>query len=583
MFGGMFYSCSQANLQQNGAAQLNQNPGITVGGTTLPAFYVQEQVERQVGQYLPMMMGQPNLAPSEKPAKEVETYGLIIDMVSNEAAHAALAQKNGADLSDEGLKKVAAKRVEDEIASERDRAVTSKELKENATEKEWEEFFKKKNNMTLAEARQKAAENFQKQLSDPNTRQALTIAYARPALEMALEQKLKMTDDEVRRANESVTYKQILFKAEIPGKTPAERAEAALKAIQSGTKFETAIDRYSNEVPAMNQKLSEKTLSASGSQTLSDPQYAPLATLKAGEVSGIVDVPEGKAIYKVVSRTPPPADFDKKKDTYRKAAVSARVNAEITKQMKELKDAPGGVVIKIPSYDLAYQYMRLTGGPMAGTPVVDPAKAKNLYEEATQAIQKGGDTNLRLSALVRYAALMKMKGDPTMTPDAFRKAEIEAVRSVLDYGSDFDLRMQLVDLLLQEKDNVGASEELVKARQEISTFDDTGVAQVRQVSAKRLQMKNDKTLTPEAEKEILAEQARWQKDKEETDKIAAEQKAEREKEEAAAKKAAEEAKKNAPAPTTGSTATTTGTPAPGTTAPGAPVPGVPVPGATTGQ
>lgn len=571
MFGGMFYSCSQANLQQHPNSLANQNPGITVAGTSLPAFYVQEKVESQMRQILPMLAAQPTM---NTPEKEAEFYGQAIDSVSNEAVYVALAQKNGADLSDEGLKKIAAAQVEEQIASAREQAVASKKLKENATDKEWEDFFQKEYKRSLADVRKTSAEGLQKQLTEPGMRQGVVIALAQAALNQALEAKFKMTDDEVRRANESVTYKRIVFKSEVPGKPAAERAEAALKAIQGGLKFETAIDRYSNELPVMNKKLSESTQSASGAQTMSDPQFAPLATLKAGEVSGIVDVPEGKAIYKVVSRSPAPADFDKKKETYRKSAVSARVQAEIAKQTKELKDAPNGVKIDMPSYALAFQFLRLNQGG-----IVDPAKANALYEEAGKVFQKGTDTNIRLAALVRYGALMLTQADPTVTPEAFRKKQIEAMRAILESGGNFDLRMRLVDLLLLEKDNEAASQELLNARRDITTFDDAALDQVRRVSAKRLQMKNEKTLTAEAEKEILEEQTRWQKDKEETDRIAAEQKKEQE---AEAKKAAEdakkaeaEAKKNAPKtatpPTTTATtgtATTAGTTAAGTTTTG---------------
>jgi hypothetical protein len=560
MFGGMFYSCAQGNLQQNPAAQFDQKPGITVAGTTLPAFYVQQSVEGQMGQLQRMLASSPQ---TNTPDKEVEYYGFTIDTLSNQAAYVALAQKNGVDLSDAGLTKVAEKAVEEGIASEREQAILGKQLKENATEKEWQDYFKKQNKKSIEEVKKERLGPLQEQLSDPDKRKGVLIQLAQPALMQALSAKINLTDDDVRRANSSVTYKRIQFKSEVPGKPAAERAEAVLKELKNGLKFETAIDRYSNELPAMNKKLSETTQSASGTQAQTDPAFTALATLKAGEISGVVDVPEGKAIYKVISWSAPPADFDKKKETYRKTAIASRVQTEVTKQLKELKDNPANIVIDMPSYALAYRYFRLTGGPMGGG-IIDPAKAKALYEDAGKVIEKGTDNNMRLAALVRYSALQKTLGDPTMTPEVMRKREIEAIRAVLDNSVNFTLRMRLVDLLIEEKDNAGASQELLNARQEISGTDENAVEQGRLVSAKRMQMKEKKILTAEAEQLIIEEQARWQKEKAESDKFAAEQKKEeearRKEEEAAMKKAAEEAKKGASnAPTTPTSGTTTGT------------------------
>lgn len=538
MFGSMFYSCAQGNIQ-NGSPEASLKPAITVAGVQLPKVYVEGLVENQVArQTAGVQMGQPEKTPIEK----AEIYGRTVDALVDQAAYAYLAQKLGADLSDAGLQRTAAADMDDQLAAFRDRSVLTKELKENATDKEWDDFFKKQTGKSIADVKKERLEDVQKQLAEPAKRQDLLMQLSPAAVSQTLAAKYKLSDEDLKKSFESITYKRIQFKSEIPGKTAAERADAALKAIQGGLKFETAIDRYSNELPTPGKKLSESTFSATGTEVTTDPQFMALAPLKMGDVSGVVDYPEGKVIYKVVSRKPAlPADFERKKETYRKQAVQRRVQDEIRKELDAVKDKDGNVVFDAPGYQVAYEYLRLTGGPLGGK-VIDPAKSKALFEQAKAIAVKNSDSTARVAALIQFAMLGFVQADPTAKPEDLRKQRIESTKLLLGISYNFDLRMQLIDLLIEDKQNDEASEQLVQAGLDIAAYDAAATAQFQAVSAKRLEMVSKKILNAEADKKIVENQRRWLTEKAEADKIAAEQQKERE---AEAKKAAEEAKKAA--------------------------------------
>lgn len=569
MFGGMFYSCAQGNLQ-NTSQEGSLKPAITVAGIQLPKVLVDATVEGQISQADSMtQFGQPPKTPIEK----AQLYGEAVNGMVDQGAYAYLAQQMGADLSDNGIVNIVTKALDEDVTARREQAVQMKQLKANASEKEWDEAFKKQMGKTPAEYKKSTLDEIQKGLAEPAKRQDLVMRISPTAVAQLLSAKYKLSDEDLRKGFEAVTYKRIQLKSEVPGKSAQERADAALKAIKDGLKFETAIDRYSNELPTPGKKLNESTFSATGTDIDSDPQFTPLGPLKVGEVSGAVDYSEGKVIYKVVSRKPTlPTDFENQKETYRRQAVMKRVQAEVVKELDAVKDKPGNVVFDAPGYKVAYDYIRLTGGTNGGK-VIDPAKAKAVFEEATAVAEKNSDTTAQAAAYVQYAMLGYVQADPASTPDQLVKREIKASQTLLGFTFNFTVRMKLIDLLVKDKQNDEASRQLLQAARDIASFDANAMMQFQEVSNKRLELVSKKVLDPAVDKDLVAYQRRWITEKAESDKIEAEK---RKQQEAEAKKLADEAKKaeeakkkNAPAtPTTTGTATTGTTPAPATTTTG---------------
>jgi acid phosphatase family membrane protein YuiD len=573
MFGGMFYSCALSS-RQHGPEQAQSRTAFTVAGTPVPAEIVSQGVDAQLQGQMRQFGA---MADMLGPTFEAGTYARVLNGLIDQAAYLPLAKKNGVDLGDAALLKAAERQLDEEAAAQREQAEMTGQLKKGATDKDWDDFLKKNVGKTFAEIRQMRLDGVRKALADASQRDSAMISLARPALEQQLASKMNVSDEQLRKSFENVTYKRVLLKTGVPGKTPDERAQAALKEIQGGLKFETAIDRYSNELPTPGKKLSETTNTASGSALATDPQFKALADLKAGQVSGVVDVPEGKAIYKVVSRTPNvPKDFETKKEDYRRKAVADLVKADVDRQLKELKASGNLVQFSAPGYRALYEYSLMTGdNPMA--PVADLAKAQQIYNQAKQAVQKNEGYDARAAALAQYAALDSMYNAAGSNKESLRQARIDTTLALLETSESHKLRMDLVELYVEAKQNQPAAEQLLTAARNNTSFDETGQRRSQEIGAKRQELKSKGILSAEQERMILDEERRWQKDKAETDRLAAEQKR---MEEELRKQAEAEAKKNAatkPGTTPAPGTTTTGATAPSTTST-VPLPGAPTPG-----
>ncbi|MGV3617603.1 MAG: hypothetical protein ACO1SV_19945 [Fimbriimonas sp.] len=549
----MFYSCALSNTQGGGESQTASKTAMTVAGNPVPANIIDETVRAQLSSQ--MSRG------ADTPQGEAMIYAEVINRLVDTAGTAALAQKSGVKLDDETLLKAAEYGVTQELDAMREQASMFGMLKPGATDKDWEEALQKQTGQSSAEYRKTRVDQISAMLKNASQRQNVVINLARTALEQHLTPKFKLTDDELRKSFENVTYKRIVFKNAVPGKPAAERAAEALKAIKGGLKFEAAIDKYTNELPTSTQKLSEVTQTEKADLLTSNPELASLANLKAGSVSDVVDVAEGKAIYKVVSRTPNiPKDFDTKREEYRRKAILVRVRLDIDKQLKELKAAGNLVSFAAPGYKAMYDFTQAAA-------TSDPEKMKGIYEEAKAAVAKNEGYDARAAVLARYMALDSLWNAPNADKAKLRQDRIDSINGLLENSENFNLRLDLVQLYADEKKAEEASEQLLIAAQNNATPDVAGLGRYQQIAQKVVELKARKVLTPEAEKGILAEQDRWMKEKAEADKVAEEQKKQEEEEkrkaeaeqkrlDAEAKKDAENAKKNPPATTAGTTGTT---------------------------
>jgi hypothetical protein len=289
-----------------------------------------------------------------------------------------------------------------------------------------------------------------------------------------------------------------------------------------------------------------------------------LVGLTAGQVSPVVTLPEGKAIYKIVSITNSVKDFDKNKDRYRKEYISQAAKQLLDKQIEEFKKSPGVITFLSPGYKAFYDYSQAMASAEPGTSPTDKMQA--VYEEAKQAESKNEGYDAKVATLARYAANNYLWGAPGVDKAKLVPERIDTLLKVLENTESFDLRKELVDLYIENKQYDEAADQLLMAARNNSSYDATGYQHFSDIRDMLARMQKANQIKAPLVKEIQTAQLDWSRQRAEYEKQQAEAKKEQAKQEAEfkaaqAKAAAEEkAKAKAAKPAPGATppATTSG-------------------------
>jgi hypothetical protein len=558
MLASMFYmSCGAPPTGATGQGKSESAVAFTVGGTPVPADIVEAGIQDQVRGMQAQFGGMTDMLP---PTFQAKTVGGVVRTLIDAAAYLPLAKKLGVDLSDEALVKAAEAEFDQLVERERMNMIQRGALKPDASRADFDRLVKQQAGKTIDELRKDRLENLRTSLADPSRRQSALISLAQPAVLQALAAKKSPSDDEVKKSFETITYKRILFQDGLPGKTAQERAEAALKELKGGAKFETVMDRASNDIAPQGQKLStQPPTTTNASAVANDPALSPLGSLQPGQNSEIVDVPSGKAIYHVVSRDPNvPKDYEKEKARYRKDYIQSQVQADAQKQLEEIKKSADFIQWNAPGYQAIYRYDTLTGpSPFGGADLTDPKQMREVYDAAKAALAKSPGFDRQAAALAAYAAMDSLYNAGGANKAELRDERISSILAMLETTESFPLRMNLVDLYLEADKPDEAFNQLRMAVEYNTSYDQVGQQRYTTAFDKLTQLRAQNKIKPEEAKPIVAELDRWKAEKAKADKEAAEAQKRAEEE---AKKAAEEAKKTAdaekskpatPAPKTG--------------------------------
>jgi len=553
--GGMFYAgCGLGGRTNNQAQDQERTVAVKVGDNPIYAEDLGKMMDNARQNALQRsQVGGPDALP---PSQEAYDSAMVINEALEGVGYLYLAKKAGATFSDDSIRKVEMADFESKVLQTKMALQTQKLLKPNATDKEFDEVLKKQAGGTLAELKKQFNTSVETNLKDPKIRPTMESSIAKKVLGDTLEAKSKPSDAEVKASYDSYVFKRILFSMDPDADNQIKKALADIK---GGLTFEQAMDRYSKEPgTAKGKKASDSTTEINAPQFDAIPDYAPLKTLKPGEVSGVVNSPQGKAIYKLITvKSTVPPDFDKKKSDYIKDFVHIKIGREVDNQMKDLLSS-GLVKWENPGFKALFDWYRVTNDfSPSNTPDAQRNKLTAVIADARKALNgKGSDS--RAALLAWFGSVDRMWG-MAITPadkDKLRPDRIEVIRAVTASTPYFSLKMELVDLLIDNKATKEAGVALVDAATSNLTYDSTGQRNFQDINAKLEKLKGLKLISPDQEKAIQKAQDDWQKQSQEiedekakakaaqaeakrqADELAAQQKAEFEKAKAKNKGAA---------------------------------------------
>jgi hypothetical protein len=173
----------------------------------------------------------------------------------------------------------------------------------------------------------------------------------------------------------------------------------------------------------------------------------------------------------------------------------------------------------------------LTPNTTAFQKVIDVAKQSNANEPG-----------FKMAVELQLAAIERMATVPGADVAKLKPQRIEIITKYLEFSDLWQYRKELIDAYKEEKNGDKAYNALLVALDKNNKYDQAGQQNYSEISGKYLELKSAGLVKPEQEKEFIAKQEQWQKEKKTYDEMVAREKALQEAEQ---KKAAEEAKKAA--------------------------------------
>ena len=536
---GMVYSgCAGGGDAAARQAQANGQPAFKLGDVTVGANECELAISNAI-------QGQRQQGPVE-PFAELSIVSDTLSRLVDRAATQVLAKKVKLALDDNSIIKSMQTLQQESLPEMKANMLKQGQLKPNATDKDFDEAFKKlSGGKTVAEAMKSQVDELKKNLADPKTRDMVVGDVVPSLLLQFYRQSQKITDEDVKGSYDEWTLKRIYL-------GPVDKdGPAALGDLKNGTTFEGVMTRYSKDPAQGGKPVADATIQMPKTQILSSKSFEGLRNLKVGGITDVVKVDDGYAIYKLIgAKNNAPKDFDTNKASYVSEFKNKQVNAKLREEIDGIK-VPGAIAWEAKGYQAAYEYTESLRDPkLAMDPKAQEAKLRSIYEMAkAAAMKKAFDQHAaQLAQLQTVYVLYTLKG---ADHGALLQQKIEAMEAVLDTTASVSMELDLSDLYVEAKNGPKAADALVKALQANGLYDATGQKAFGDIAAKAIALKKAGMLSAADEKTLTEEQNRWREVKATEDKAAAETKKIDEEMKKKQEEEAKKAKATAPKPEAG--------------------------------
>jgi hypothetical protein len=477
---------------------------------------------------------------------------LVLDQMIREHLVLHMARQRGVKLTDEELINYASRSLDEAIQQQRRIWEAEGKLKAGATDAEFEALVQKEAGRSLSEVREQTLSDLRQALQDPSQRDRQYAAYAMQAVIDAEGAKVQPTDEELRRSFNLYTFQRVTLSPD----ATRDEAEKILQEIRGGLGFEAAMNRYSRETPEEGQRVSDLTSVLTYDMMAGDPTYRPLVELQQGQVSEVIMLPSGPAIYRLQNvDAQVPEDLTQNIEEHRKSFANRQAQQRFHQELEEAKKTVN-IEWRSEGYRVLYDWSQVHLETMTAPPA---ERQKALREIASRAAQAMDTDNVPMggeaAALAHYVAIDTLwtAADETQRTE-LRQERIDSVTRVLDLMENVELRLTLVDLYAQEKNQESASRQLVEAARSNTSLGAMGQQFFNEINNRLERLRNQNLLEPGTEEQVQAEQERWRRERAEQEQFEEEQRRQEEE----ARKQAEAEQKAAQQPAERPSPTTTG-------------------------
>ncbi|HXH60936.1 MAG TPA: hypothetical protein VNI20_06215 [Fimbriimonadaceae bacterium] len=461
--------------------------------TTNAQNEAQSQAEQQ---------GQP--APTG-PSAEFKSMGNALLGLIDTQVIANMAAAQGATVNDDKAVAMASDQIDQFINSIRQQGVTSGKLKTTSTEKEFQDYFKDSLGVTAADYKSQRIDYVKQTLADDSKREAFLAQFSQQLLRQQVYNKTTVTDEEVKKAHDSLMVKIITFSE--PGKTDAQHkadADKALKELDAGADFDKVAAKYVKN-PMKDPQPYDRTI------VEKEPALKPLADLKPGQHTGVIsnffNVP---AIFKLVEvKSDLPKDYEKNMALYNDDFRHQKADEEFAKEVDAARKK-AKIVWKIHGYEMIYTLFESASDP-ASTKETNMALFKKVSNDDNLTDDPSGEWP---GALARYIAIEQL--NLLSTPDeqkALLEKRADIIQRVLSNTESVSLRLTLVDIFEKLGDKQNMENSLLDAATYNTGVDLAAAQSNEQITATLIRLQNEKKIDDDVAKQINQRLIDWNKQK----------------------------------------------------------------------
>ncbi len=492
----MFSQCNSASRMNEENAQGGGQAVATVDGVPVMSGAIQALAARSSG--------------GDSPVTEAFSLAQATNEAVNAAAVRALIAK-GPAVTEAEVEKAALLAINETIEGMRGQLTSTGTLKPGASEAEFEKALgAQTGGKKLADIRKETVAAAKSKFAAAETKASVVEALAPGILAARLGEKAVGSDAQLRDSYKTYVVKRIFFGSQSGSKdSPDARAKKAEADLKAGKGFDLLMDTVSNDPAPAGKPMHDATESLPTALFDARPELASLKDKPVGTTTGVVDVPGGKAIYRLEAvRNDVPADFEKNKAKLREERIAAAGKEASQSAVRDL-------VAKSTKWE-SKGFEALAG---AANAFMNPTASEKAVAAAQAALKSSDTGDKRRGALAMLLATTSMTGAPDTAKSEQRIAALEAAQAA---GiEDATLSLELADLYAAKKDGAKTTAALVAASRLNRRYDAGGGATFREIATKLRKLQDDKVLTAEQAKQVQEQQAVWQAAKAEADKSAA--------------------------------------------------------------
>ena len=499
------FSLVYTNMADTQARQEDQKPiPIATVGSQIVSW---QSVEARFRQAASRLL---NLEGGAPPEREAEVYAEALDIELRAAAQREIARKRGVQVSKQRVLDDAAKVFDSELAYRRAMLAATGQIKQNATEAEAQEALARMYGKDVALVRKEMLEATEKRLEDPQGKIELENQSLGNVLIEAASGSVQLSEDQLKKDLQTVVTKRIAFDLmKHPNEDLRAKAQKVLDEIKSGSiSFEAAMNKYSDDPPPSDKKpKSESTVNLDNATIAYDESYAPLRTMKPGEVSPVLSIYSGPAIVKIVRLDPKlPADYATSKEERRKNRIRQIAVKSIQKEIEELVTAPS-LKWTSPGFEVLYEWLKAyRDNALAADKSKLASRMLEIASKAEKVVTEGDSEGNHAASLAFFVATDK--ASQLASGDKKKQLEeqwLRAANTVLETTENMDLRIRLARMLLAKKDYKNAASSLTFAAQGNAGFSDEAIRRFKEIEGLRAQLAS----AGQKPKELAAAQAQW--------------------------------------------------------------------------
>lgn len=466
-----------------------------------------------------------------------------------------LAEKEGINLRDGSMVDATVKSQEEAVMSQ---LKMFGFVKDGDSEEAIDNAFKSVVGATRADFVKSYKQKLETELKQPNTETDALTQIANTVLLSRYSSSLNPTDADLKEYVRTYVMKRIWLDpkknngADLKAKLQSIKADIEAKKIS----FEDAMVKYGQDAPdpTGKKKASELTHEYGVFSMLTNENYAPLKSLKVGDISEPLQIGDGYSIYKLIRYDDSQSkDFDKNKANMLSTYKQEMSTNKLMTEMKKIR-AENPVTWNYPGFKVAYEFSELITKPM-GDLNERVSTVSSLLDEALAASNGENAESNEVAKFMAYhfVKYLETSGAPGIAQQIAEK-KIMAIEAVADLNNSLSVYLPLIDHYGEQKNGDKVVEYLNLAVGTLSgDFSQMGLTNAAMVDAKVRQWEKAGLVNADAVKSMNEQILAYRKsvkehleflEKEEKAKQEAQKKAEEEqkKAEAEAKAAQEKAK-----------------------------------------